>query len=215
MKTLEQYIEDVEVGETVPSISGKIDTIKNPKEGKTIQKVTISDDEDNAIDLWIKEGAHIDSDAEGQVISLTSSKGSSSSKGLTLKETKDEEPYILVDEHASITVGKKNPSKSKEIVEEDSSEDSDEEEKPAKKKQSKEAPKRDSAEKQAVKKYVTDRLAIYSFVKESVTEINELTGIDFPIEKLAELTTSIHIELGRASININGKAWLESYSGND
>jgi hypothetical protein len=171
MKTINEYIEDLSPGDTIPAIKGEVVQITPPKDDSTTQVVIIQSEQ--RIKLYIKsEDLHIPDGSVGSVLSAASGKTSKGISGLTLKHNTSDKPYITVSSGAVISVEKRQ--------EDDSSVT--------------EEPMTDADHK--IKAYIEDRLYIYNRAIKMVREYNakqEDLSDTFPVEKVAELTTGTHM----------------------
>jgi hypothetical protein len=176
MKAISQYLEGIEDGEVIPSISGEIISVKVDEEtGK--QTITIATGTES-IKITIKDkAAWVVDPVKGHILSMNSSHKGGASKGLTYKINKTSKiPYIIAS--AGVTSQVTSPVSVTE-----------EEQEPM------------TAADTAIDNLVLDRLYIYGRVKRMVREINSQSiGIDFPEEKIPELTTSIHLDLKHMQI---------------
>jgi hypothetical protein len=179
MKKIETYIEGVEDGEVLPSIKGIILSVKvNEEEGK--QTIKITDSEGDTINIFAKDkAAWVINPSEGAVLSMTSSGKGGVSKGLTFKVNKKNNIAYIV---ASAGVTSSVEPVSVSVTEE--------EQEPL------------TAADHTIDSLVLDRLYIFSRVKKIVREMNSNSiGIDFPEDKIPELTTSIHMDLKYMNIS--------------
>lgn len=203
MNTIEEYLDEIEPDEVVPSIGGTVTKIKVTD---SLAKLILTDSEDEEISLLAK-GEAAEKFAEISIddkIILTSSGGKKASKGLVLKEKDDGGKYILVGSSANVSVTEANEEEEEEEDSDDDDseedEDTEEEEKPSSKR-SNEVNKVDGYTKHPADNliigYTLDRAYIHAKI------LNVFDSLpDNPIlrEKSGELATSIHINLERTNL---------------
>ena len=172
MKTINEYIDGIEVGDTVPAIKGEIVQVTPPKDDSTTQVVTIQSGE--RIKLYIKDASlHVPEPSVGNILSVACGKRSTGIVGITLKNNSAGKPYLTVSSGAIVSVTEQDnqPAQQQEPV---------------------------TANDLRIQAYVEDRLYIFKKVRELVRVYNETEkdiSDTFPHDKLSELATAVHIHI--------------------
>lgn len=199
---IKELLDNIEVGQSIPSVTGVIVSVTERKQNKAknnIQSVVIEDDEGSVRILFKDYGKLFTDDHLGKEIELSSFESVSGEVlGLTLKsKAEPEELYILATAHAVLS-----------FVQEDK--------KPDKKPAKEEVPERfelplktplneepeSSPSDKKIRKCFNERNYLYHFLK----GLNDAADVKYPEDKLAELTTSIYIDLSREGCQILPKA---------
>jgi len=177
MKTIHEYIEGLEPGDTVPSISGEIVDLLPPDDRKQTQIIRIQSEQ--RIKVYIKDAALWITDAAiGDTVSFVCKKSSGSVKGITLKESSGGNKYITISAGASVSITKADNGSSDTPVEK---------------------AVQVSAADLKIESYALDRLYIFREISKIVNEFNADSKYKFPEDKVAELATGCHITLERTS----------------
>jgi hypothetical protein len=175
MKTIDDYIDDIDPGQVVPAIKGEVVQITPPKDGEATQVVTIQSEQ--RIKLYIKkEDLHIPDTSVGSVLSAACSKSHSGISGIILKRNSADKPYLVVSNGATVSVSEPVREEAVSVTEEPM-----------------------TATDLKIRAYLEDRLYIHSIVVKMIREHNLKQDdlIDhFPIEKSAELATGVHMFIG-------------------
>lgn len=179
MKSLKDYLEGIEEGDTVPSIKGIIQSVKVNEETGS-QTITINDGTDSIKIIAKDKGGQLVDPVVGNVLSATVTSGKAASKGLVFKINKTSKVAYIVASLGVHYTQSPNPSSVTETEIE--------------------ATPRTGAELK-MESYILDRLYVYKVVTQIVREFNaEHVGIEFPESKLPELATSVHMELAKLNI---------------
>lgn len=180
MKSINEYIEGIEPGETVPSICGEITNIVPPDDIKQTQVISIQSVE--RIKLYIKDKAlWLVNPSVGSKLSVTCGKAAAGKpvKGIVLKRNSAGKPYLVVSSGAVLSM--EHPSVTEP-----------------------EEPEAKTAADTIIESYTLDRLYVFKSVEKIVAEFNDGRPEHerFPVSKLPELATSVHMECSYAKQKI-------------
>lgn len=180
MKSINEYIEGIEPGDTVPSIKGTITNVTPPDDIKQTQVISIQSTE--RIKLYIKDKAlWLVNPVIGSTLSVTCGKAAAGKpvKGIVLKRNSAGKPYLTVSTGAILSM-------------EDHSVTEPEE------------PEAKTAADTIIESYALDRLYVFKSVERIVSKFNadKPEHERFPVSKLPELATSCHMEANYAKQKI-------------
>lgn len=199
---IKKLLENTEVGQVIPSITGVITSVSERKQNKAknnVQSIVIEDAE-GSVRILLKDYGKLFTDdhlsKEIELSSYESVKGQM--LGLTLKsKAEPEELYILATSHAVLS-----------FVQEDKKEDKPIKVKPPEqfvlplKEEPMEVQQEEYPSDKKIRRHFNERNYIYHFIK----NLNDEADAKYPEDKLAELTTSIYIDLSREGCQILPKA---------